>query len=72
MLFIKGILDAKLTTTTYKFHLFVNLFSMNGRLDDSATPMEKNGSILLAPKMRHILASLDSVASAAEKIQKEA
>ena len=36
--------------------------------------MEKmeNGSILLAPQMRHILASLDSVASAAERIQKEA
>ena len=30
------------------------------------------GSILLTPKMRHILASLDSVASAAERIQKEA
>ena len=37
--------------------------------------MEKkeNGSILLAPPpMRHILASLDSVASAADRIQKEA
>ena len=35
--------------------------------------MEKmeNGSILLAPQMRHILASLDSVASAADRIQKE-
>ena len=32
----------------------------------------ENGSILLAPQMRHILASLDSVASAAERIQKEA
>ena len=32
----------------------------------------KNGSILLALQMRHILASLDSVASAAERIQKEA
>ena len=32
----------------------------------------KNGSILLAPHMRHILASLDSVASAADGIQKEA
>ena len=31
-----------------------------------------NGSILLAPQMRHILASLDSVASAADRIQKEA
>ena len=28
-----------------------------------------NGSILLAPQMRHILASLDSVASAADRIQ---
>ena len=37
--------------------------------------MEKkieNGSILLAPQMRHILALLDSVASAADGIQKEA
>ena len=32
----------------------------------------ENGSILLAPQMRHILASLDSVASAADGIQKEA
>ena len=32
----------------------------------------KNGSILLAPKMRHILSSLDSVVSAADGIQKEA
>ena len=31
-----------------------------------------NGSILLAPQMRHILASLDSVASAADRILKEA
>ena len=31
----------------------------------------ENGSILLAPQMRHILASLDSVASAADGIQKE-
>ena len=31
----------------------------------------ENGSILLAPEMRHILASLDSVASAADGIQKE-
>ena len=37
--------------------------------------MEKkmeNGSILLAPQMRHILVLLDSVASAADGIQKEA
>ena len=32
----------------------------------------ENGSILLAPQMRHILASLDSVASAADRILKEA
>ena len=32
----------------------------------------ENGSILLAPQMRHILASLDSVASPADGIQKEA
>ena len=32
---------------------------------------KENGSILLAPQMRHILASLDSVASAADGIQKE-
>ena len=32
----------------------------------------ENGSILLAPQMRHILASLNSVASAADGIQKEA
>ena len=32
----------------------------------------ENGSIPLAPKMRHILASLDSVASTADGIQKEA
>ena len=32
----------------------------------------ENGSISLAPQMRHILASLDSVASAADGIQKEA
>ena len=32
----------------------------------------KNGSVLLAPQMRHILVSLDSVASAADGIQKEA
>ena len=33
---------------------------------------KKNGSILLALQMRHILASLDNVASAADWIQKEA
>ena len=33
---------------------------------------KENGSILLAPQMRHILASLDSVASTADVIQKEA
>ena len=32
----------------------------------------ENSSILLAPKSRHILASLDSVASSADGIQKEA
>ena len=32
----------------------------------------ENGSILLASQMRHILASLDRVASAADRIQKEA
>ena len=32
----------------------------------------ENSSILLAPQMRHILASLNSVASAADGIQKEA
>ena len=32
----------------------------------------ENGSISLAPQMRHILASLDSVASAADRIQKGA
>ena len=32
----------------------------------------ENDSILLAPQMRHILALLDSVASAAYGIQKEA
>ena len=32
----------------------------------------ENGSILLATQTRHILASLDSVASAADRIQKEA
>ena len=32
----------------------------------------ENGSILLALQVRHILASLDSVASAADRIQKEA
>ena len=32
----------------------------------------ENDSILLAPQTRHILASLDSVASAADGIQKEA
>ena len=31
----------------------------------------ENGSILSAPVMRHILASLDSVASVANRIQKE-
>ena len=31
----------------------------------------ENGSILLALQMRHILASLDSVASAADRIQKK-
>ena len=32
----------------------------------------EHGSILSAPQMRHILASLNSVASAADGIQKEA
>ena len=32
----------------------------------------ENGSISFAPLMRHILASLDSVASVADGIQKEA
>ena len=32
----------------------------------------ENGSILLAPQMRHILALLNSVASAADGIQKDA
>ena len=32
----------------------------------------RNGSILLALQMRHILASIDSVASAVDGIQKEA
>ena len=36
----------------------------NGKLE--------NGSILLVPQMKHISASLDSVASAADGIQKEA
>ena len=43
--------------------------------NDFFLEMEKkmeNDSILLAPQMRHILASLDSVASAADRIQKEA
>ena len=32
----------------------------------------ENGSTLLAPQIRHILASLDSAASATNGIQKEA
>ena len=32
----------------------------------------ENGSILLAPQMRHILVSLDSLSSEADVIQKEA
>ena len=44
-------------------------------IDKVEWKMEKkmeNVSISLAPQMRHILASLDSVASAADWIQKEA
>ena len=44
-----------------------------GEIDDvSKWEKMENGSILLALQMRHILASLDSVASAADGIQRKA
>ena len=43
-----------------------------GKIRVANGQMEKNGSISLAPQMRNILASIDSVASAADRIHKEA